>query len=162
MNKNLGLNSKIEKKLEENCFFILSESEILFKNDNQRISLNLNQIIDIRLIKNRDFTINIVFVVFAALFYFAVLHPLNIISIFQYLIVTLVAIFIIVMSCLKNYSYKLLINKNSYSYNEIMVSKKNLYYAKVLLSRFPSSSLLKNKVEQKFAFDYYHLDQHIA
>ena len=162
MDKNLASNTNTEKVLEENYFFILSESKIIFKNDNQRLSLHLDQISNIRLIKKRDFTVNIIVAVFSSFFYIIVLHPVNFNTIFQYLIAALLGIFVIVGSLTKNYSYKLLINKNNYDYNEIVVSKKNLYFAKIFLNKFPASSLTKNNAKQKFVFDYQNLEKHVA
>jgi hypothetical protein len=110
--------------------------------------MTLNQISNSRLIKKRDFTANIIVLVFSVLFYVMVLQPLYLSTKFESLILAL--ILISVVSCVENYSYRLLINKTNYDFNEITVSKKNLYFAGRFISKFADSALLKNKVKQGF------------
>ena len=141
---------KIEKILNNNSFFIISESNVIFKNCD--IIINLNQITNCRLIKKRDFTPNILVFVFSVLFYVITFEPLYLISTFESLILAL--ILIAVVSCIENYSYTLLINKTNYDFNEIIVSKANFHFATIFLSKFPSSTVLKSGVQQEFEFDY--------
>jgi hypothetical protein len=145
--------TKIEKTLEENSLFVISESKVTFKNCDTVI--NLNQILSSRLIKKRDFTANIMVLVFSGLFYVMIVQPLYLSTIFESLIVALILIY--VLSCIENYSYRLLINKNNYDFNEIIVSKENLPFAKIFLSKSTASTLLKTKVKQEFEFDYQNL-----
>ena len=147
--------TKIEKTLEENSFFVISESKVTFKNCDTVI--NLNQILNSRLIKKRDFTANIMVLVFSVLFYVMILQPLYLSTIFESLILAL--ILISVVSYVENYSYKLLINKTNYDFNEIIVSKKDLYFAGRFISKFTASTLLKTKVEKQFEFDYQSLKE---
>ncbi|MFV8359476.1 hypothetical protein [Flavobacterium sp. LS1P3] len=140
--------AKTEKTLEENSLFIISESKVTFKNCDTVI--NLNQILNSRIIKKRDFTANIMVLVFSVLFYVMIVQPLYLSTIFESLIVALILIY--VLSCVENYSYRLLINKTNYDFNEIIVSKKNLYFAGRFISKFPDSTLLKTKVEQEFDY----------
>jgi hypothetical protein len=141
--------TKIEKILEDNPLFVISESKVTFKNHHAVI--NLNQISNSRLIKKRDFTANIIVLVFAVLFYVMVLQPLYVFTVFESVILAL--ILISVVSCIENYSYRLLINKTNYDFNEIFVSKQNLHIAKIFLSKFPVSTILKIKVEHELEFD---------
>ncbi|MFH6970563.1 hypothetical protein [Flavobacterium petrolei] len=150
MSTNCITTTKTEKILEENSLFVISESKVIFKNCDTVI--NLNQISNSRLIKKRDFAANIIVLVFSVLFYVIILQPLYLSTIFESLILAL--ILISVVSCVENYSYKLLINKTNYDFNEIIVSKENLHFAKIFLSKFPASTLLKAKVKQEFEFDY--------
>ena len=76
------------------------------------------------------------------------LQPLYLSTIFESLILAL--ILISVVSCVENYSYRLLINKTNYDFNKIIVSKENLHFAKTFLSKFPASIILKTKVKQGF------------
>ncbi|MFE3846589.1 hypothetical protein ACFX5D_01230 [Flavobacterium sp. LB3P45] len=160
MTANCTNTTKSEKVLEENSFFIISESKVTFKNYHAVIILN--QISNTRLIKKRDFTANIIVLVFSVLFYVMVLQPLYLSTIVESLILAL--ILISVGSCIENYSYKLLINKTDYDFNEIIVSKKNLNFAKIFLSKFPAStlSLLKTGVKQECEFDYQDLKNEVA
>lgn len=162
MGKNLSSNNTIGSEIEENNFFILSESTIIFKNDNQRIKINLDQTTNVRLIKNRDFKINIIVILLAALFYLTVLQTINLDAIFQNFIVALLTISVIVNTLLRNYSYKLLINNKYNNYQEILVSKTNLYYAKIFLSKFSGTDVKKNKVNPTIAFNYQNIGQNIA
>ncbi|MFE3870042.1 hypothetical protein ACFX5F_02265 [Flavobacterium sp. ZS1P70] len=144
---------KIEKDLEENSLFVISESKVTFKNCDAVI--DLNQISNSRLIKKRDFTANIIVLVFAVFFYLMVLQPLYLSTTFESLILALILIFVV--SCIENYSYRLLINKTNYDFNEIFVSKENLHFAKIFLSKFPVSTILTTKVKQEF--DYQNLKE---
>ncbi|MFV8365061.1 hypothetical protein [Flavobacterium sp. XS1P27] len=140
--------TKIEKVLEENSLFVISESKVTFKNCDTVI--NLNQILNSRLIKKRDFTANIMVLVLSVLFYVMIVQPLYLSTIFESLILAIILIYVV--SCIENYSYRLLINKTNYDFNEIIVSKKNLYFAGRFISKFPDSTLLKTKVEQEFDY----------
>ena len=155
MSTNFTNTAKIEKVLEENSLFVISESKVTFKNCD--VVIDLNQISNSRLIKKRDFTANIMVLVFSVLFYVIILQPLYLSTIFESLILAL--ILISVVSYVENYSYKLLINKTNYDFNEIIVSKENLHFAKIFLSKFPASTLLKAKVKQEFEFDYQSLKE---
>lgn len=162
MGKNLSSNNTIGSEIEENNFFILSESTIIFKNDNQRIKINLDQTTNVRLIKNRDFKINIIVILLAALFYLTVLQTINLDAIFQNFIVALLTISVIVNTLLRNYSYQLLINNKYNNYQEILVSKTNLYYAEIFLSKFSGTAVKNNKVNLTIAFNYQNIGQNIA
>lgn len=147
---NCTTTTKIEKVLEENSLFIISESKVIFINTT--IVISLNQISNSRLIKNRDLSLNIIMLVFSALLYLMGLPSVNFDAIFQCLILGLILISLILAFCIKSYSYKLLINKNIYGFNEIIVNKKNLHFAGIFISKFPDSTILKTKVEQEFDY----------
>ena len=155
MSKNCLNITKTEKFLEENSFFVISEFQVTFKNCGTAI--NLNQISNSRLIKKRDFTANIIVFVFAVLFYVTTIQPLYLSTTFESLLLAL--ILISVVSSVENYSYILLINKTNYDFNEIIVSKANLHFATLFLSKFTVSTLLKSKIKQEFAFDYQNLKE---
>ena len=149
---------KNEKVLEENSFFTISESKVIFKN--YQAVIILNQISNVRLIKKRDFKANIIVLVFSVLFYVMVVSPLYLSTIFESIILAL--ILICLMCWIENYSYRLLINKMDYDFNEIIVGKKNLHFARVFLSKFPASTLLKTDVKQECEFNYQDLKKEVA
>lgn len=67
MSTNCTTTIKTEKILEENSLFVISDSKVTFKN--YHAIMTLNQISNSRLIKKRDFTANIIVLVFSVLFY---------------------------------------------------------------------------------------------
>ena len=155
MSTNFTNTTKIEKVLEENSLFVISESKVTFKNCD--VVIDLNQISNSRLIKKRDFTANIILLVFSVLFYEIFLQPLYLSTIFESLILALILISLV--SCVEKYSYRLLINKTNYDFNEIIVSEENLHFAKIFLSQFPVSTISKIKVKEEFEFDFQNLKE---
>lgn len=140
---------KTEIILEKNSLFEFSESKVTFRDCD--VVINLNQITNSRLVKKRNFTANIIVLVFSVLFYVMILKPLFLSTIFESLILALILIFVV--SCVENYSYRLLINKRNYDFNEIIVTKENLHFAKVFLTKFTAPTSLNDKQE----FEYQNL-----
>ncbi|MDI6031967.1 hypothetical protein QLS91_02665 [Flavobacterium sp. LB2P84] len=136
MNVNFVAANKTESILEENSFLIVFESKVIFKNDKERINLSLNHISNIRIIKNRDLTTNIIISIFSALFYLLAIPPVNDKIVFQLFFLVYVSILFIIFSRIKKYNYKLLINNGKFGFNEIIISENNLFYAKRFLAMF--------------------------
>lgn len=139
MNKNYSHPNRIEKILEENPFLILLESHVLIKNDKKRICVSLSQISNIRVVKNTDLTITILTFNFSALLYLLFLAPLNLHFAFHFLCFVILSFFIIISHSLKNYSYKLLINKGKFDFAEIAISKNNIGHAENFVIKFKKS-----------------------
>lgn len=136
MDVNFVAANKTENILEENPFFIAFESKVIFKNDKERINLPLNHISNIRIVKNRDLTTNIIISIFSALFYLIAIAPVNDKIVFQLFFLVYVSILFLIFSLIKKYNYKLLINNGKFGFNEIIISEKNLFYAKRFLAMF--------------------------
>ncbi|MDI6045021.1 hypothetical protein [Flavobacterium yafengii] len=136
MDVNFVAANKTENILEENSFFIAFESKVIFKNDKERINLSLNHISNIRIVKNRDLTTNIIISIFSALFYLIAIVPVNDKIVFQLLFLVYVSILFVIFSRIKKYNYKLLINNGKFGFNEIIISENNLFYAKRFLTMF--------------------------
>jgi Na+/glutamate symporter len=151
MNKNFSHSNRIEKILEENPFLILLESYVIIKNDKKRIRISLSQISNIRVVKNQDLTITILTCTFSALLYVLFLAPLNLHFAFQFLYFVILSFFIIISHSLKNYSYKLLINKGKFGFAEIAISKNNIRHAENFAVKFKKS--INSKMNNK-EFDY--------
>ncbi|TDD95056.1 hypothetical protein [Flavobacterium cellulosilyticum] len=141
MNESITIPSKIEKIVEENSLLILSESKVFIKNNDHRISISLSQISNVRVIKNRDYTFSILVLVFSSLFYILVLSPINMSFAFSFLYITL--IYIVITFLVKNYTYKLLINKGKFSFLEISISKRNSVHAESFATKFKNSDISK-------------------
>ncbi|MFV5693037.1 hypothetical protein ACM55K_13505 [Flavobacterium sp. LT1R49] len=141
MNKILSTPNKIEKVLEENAFLILLESHVLIKNGKERIRVSLSQISNIRIVRNRDLTVTIVVFAFSALLYLLFLAPLNLHFVFQFFYSILILFFIIISYSLKNYRYKLLINKGIFAFNEIAISKNNIVHAQNFAAKFKNNTI---------------------
>ncbi|MFV8391816.1 hypothetical protein [Flavobacterium sp. LB2P6] len=139
MNINFVTVNKAENILEENSFFIAFESKVILKNDKERINLSLNQISNIRIVKNRDLTAEIIISTFSTLFYLAAIDPVNDKIVFQLLFVVYVSFLLVIFSLIKSYKYKLLINHGKFCFNEIVVSECNLFYAKRFVSMFKTN-----------------------
>ena len=136
MNVNFVAANKTENILEENPFFIAFESKVIFKNDKERINLPLNHISNIRIVKNRDLTTNIIISILSALFYLIAIAPVNDKIVFQLFFLVYVSILFLIFSLIKKYNYKLLINNGKFGFNEIIISENNLFYAKRFLAMF--------------------------
>ena len=94
MNKNYAHSNSIEKVIEENPFLILLESHVIIKTDTERIRVSLNQISNIRVVRNRDLTVTILVFAFSALLYLLFLAPLHLHFAFLFLYVVLISFFI--------------------------------------------------------------------
>ncbi|MFV8337343.1 hypothetical protein ACNQF7_14855 [Flavobacterium sp. RSP29] len=151
MNKNFSHPNSIEEILEENPFLILLESHVIIKNDKERIYVSLSQILNIRVVKNRDSTVTILVFNFSALLYLLFLSPLNLHFAFQFLYLVFLSFSFIISSSLKNYNYKLLINKGKFAFNEISVSKNNIVHAENFAAKFKNNTISEMNNNE---FDY--------
>jgi hypothetical protein len=137
MHINFSTSNKTEKALEENPFLLILESKVIFKTDKDKIDIDLNQISNLRIIKNRNLTYNILIFLLTVYFYLSSELEstyLNFLS--ESLYVTLISILCVITFSIENYTYKLLINKGKFGFNEILISKKNIIHAKNFVSKF--------------------------
>jgi hypothetical protein len=139
--------NNFEKILEENRLYIILESKVIFINEKEKISFYLDQISGVRLVKKRDFTANIMLLVSLSLLYVYVLSPMNSISNFLKLIFIVTAV--IVACRIKKHSHKILINTANYGFNEILISEKNLSFARIFISKFSIDSKTAIKLEKE-------------
>lgn len=137
--------NNFEKILEENRLFIILESKVIFINDNEKISFYLDQISAVRLVKSRDFSANIMLLVSLSLLYILVLSTMN--SISDFLKLFFITTSVIVVCSLKKHSHRILINTGNYGFNEILISEKNLSFARIFISKFSINSKIVIKRE---------------
>lgn len=154
MNRNLQPLNKIEKTLEENPFLTILESAVIFKTYNDKIRISLNQISNVKIIKSRDTTPNFILLVFTAVFMLlskSIFQKLNFIN--ESLYIIFISILLVVTFSIKNFTYKLLINRGKIGFNEIRISKSNVFYAEKFVNKFENTNTLKvNKQESNFKF----------
>lgn len=144
MNENLTTSTKTEKNLEENSLFIMSESKVIFKNNTDTLSLNLNLISRARLVKNRDFTANVLVLLFLALFYFLEIAPMDLNFLFSLIYIALISFVFLISFLIKKHRYILLIHTSKFNFNEITISKKNIPYAENFIKQFTKDSVKDN------------------
>lgn len=145
---NYSTETKIETVTEENSLYVVSGSKVIFKNHDAIV--NLNQISNCRLVTNRNITTNVIQLVFSGLLLGLVLPLVESNILFQGITLTVIQLFIIVAFRKKYYSYKLLINKSGYCFNEISIDEENLHFAKLFLSKFPAFVATKNNRPAEF------------
>ena len=144
MSRSFETSNRTEKILEENPFFIISESTVIFKKDKNRIVICLDQISMVRIIKTRDTTPNILLLTITALHFLlskSTFLELNLI--FKFMNVSIIFILLVLFFSLKNYRYKLLINTNKTDFKRISLSKSNVVYAKNFVSKYERTNILK-------------------
>lgn len=154
MDKNYRLKEKTEKISEENPLFVILESIVIFKTCKSKMSFCLNQISNVRIIKNRDKAPNVLLLVVSALF-FVLSRSLfiNLNLVFQILYVVLIFIFLILIFSIKNFTYKLLINIGKSGFNEIPISKNDVYHARNFVNKFENKTNVKiHKKDTNFKF----------
>ena len=143
MNDNTN-QKRSQNVVQENPLYLVSESKLIFRNNYTII--NLSQISDIRLIKHRSFRLNITILALFYVLYIIVSPYLNFDRIL--LDITIGLIPLSVSFTIKRYSCKLLINVNNCNYNEIVVRKTNLSFAKILVDSFSPVISLPNDFSQ--------------
>lgn len=139
MDQNFNISNNIEKVVEENPLLILLESKVIIKNKRERIGINLSQISNVRLIKNRNLTLSVLVLVHFILFYFLVLSPMKFHFAFSLMFITILSILFVISFFIKNYTYKLLINQGKFGFNEITISKTNSIHAENFVSKFKNT-----------------------
>ena len=149
MIRNLQLSYTTENIIEENPFLTILESKVIFKTKYNNTVICLKQISNVRIIKNRDTTINIVVLLSIAFLYFlfkTIFQDLN--FVFKCLYVVANLILVILTLSIENFTYKLLINVDNLGFNEIPISKMNVVYAKNFISKLEKTSNFKDVIQE--------------
>lgn len=139
-------NDQTEKIIEQNALFLILESKVIFNTGREKVILHPNQITNVRLVKNRNYTLNILILVFLIVLFLKVEAFFNESILFYFLFLGAIVISGILTSHIKNHSYVMLINKGRFDYDEIFVSRKNGTYANDFVSEFKSVQSVLKKI----------------
>ncbi|WP_269685677.1 hypothetical protein [Flavobacterium lacustre] len=129
MDINLSNLYKFDNVLEGNTYFILTDSTVIVENKNNTAILNLNRISNVRIIKRRNYFRNFLVLSFLAFLYFFVISIFEMYSILLLSRVALLFFSVLAVSCIKKYSYKLLINSSDLTFKEFKIAKHNVFDA---------------------------------
>lgn len=129
MDINLSNLYKFDNVLEGNTYFILTDSTVIVENKNNTAILNLNRISNVRIIKRRNYFRNFLVLSFLAFLYFFVIPIFEMYSILLLSRVALLFFSVLAVSCIKKYSYKLLINSSDLTFKEFKIAKHNVFDA---------------------------------
>ena len=129
MDINLSNLYKFDNVLEGNTYFILTDSTVIVENKNNTAILNLNRISNVRIIKRRNYFRNFLVLSFLAFLYFFVISIFEMYSILLLSRVALLFFSVLAVSCIKKYSYKLLINSSDLTFKEFKIAKHNIFDA---------------------------------
>ena len=127
MDINLSNLYKFDNVLEGNTYFILTDSTVIVENKNNTAILNINRISNVRIIKRRNYFRNFLVLSFLAFLYFFVISIFEMYSILLLSRVALLLFSVLAVSCIKKYSYKLLINSSDLTFKEFKIAKHNVF-----------------------------------
>lgn len=121
--------ASFENSLDKKNLFFINDSTVVMEINGEKVSLYLDQITNVRVIKFRDLTLNIV-LFFSSLSFYLLggesFFFVNLVSI-------IISLFLFAMSIfLRRFSCKLLINNGNCGFYEFVMSKKNLLFAEHL------------------------------
>ena len=126
MDINLSNLYKFDNVLEGNTYFILTDSTVIVENKNNTAILNLNRISNVRIIKRRNYFRNFLVLSFLAFLYFFVISIFEMYSILLLSRVALLFFSVLAVSCIKKYSYKLLINSSDLTFKEFKIAQEEI------------------------------------
>ena len=115
-------------------FFTLQGSSVTLNNNGIPVQIPINQITNVRLIKQRNLALNVFAFLSSMLIFVSCLRAFTDNYYMQSLVAFIVFCLLVAAFCVKRYSYKLLINKGKGNYNELQLTKNNLTYAKYFMS----------------------------
>jgi hypothetical protein len=113
----------------DNSFFYMEGSHVFIVANGEKVNLNFDQITNVRLIKNRNLSLNLILFFVALLLYSYYILFFNNHFLIQVGLLILITSFIAASMFVKLFSYKLLVNKGVDGFNEFLVSKSNLPFA---------------------------------
>lgn len=142
LNNNVSF-EELTTKLDENPFFTLSNSLVIFHFKEEEIKFDLNLISNVKIVKKRVFLINVLLTAFGLFFY---LFIVEFFSIYLGLVFTpiIVLTIVLVSFSIKFFSYKLLIDNEHVGFKVLKISEKNLVYAQYFILIYK-----KNKMKNK-------------
>lgn len=129
---------KITAQFDSNAFFTIHDSQVIFHFKRDEIKVDLNLISNVRIIKKRVFFTNVVLSVLGLSFHNFIAEHFSIYSSFIFWPI-IIAVTVIASFSIKQFSYKLLINKGQIGFDELSVSGKNVIYAQYFMLIYKNS-----------------------
>lgn len=154
MDLSVFFTDKFKKDRNVKFFFTIVDSNITIQNKGEKIDLHLKQISNARIIKRRNMIPNILILISAFLASFLLLSSQHSENRFKDVFLILIILAVIASFSIKHYSYRLLINKNNYCFNEFSISKQNLSRAQSFVSMFKTNSTMTQFSNAKERYDY--------
>lgn len=137
------MNHKTINIFRQNNFIIYSDNKVIIKNNQELKEFYFSDISNVRILKKRNFYPNIILLnILLIIIFTSNLFHYNNGSLSSLFSIFWVSILFISSFFLKNYNYKLLINKGKYGFTEITLQKKNIQNANKFLDYFNSSQIL--------------------
>jgi hypothetical protein len=117
-------------------FFFIDDSVVVLGNNGEKVILNLSQITNIRIIKNRNLSLNLILLYLSVILCFITSQFLDKHISIQLTSSIGIALGILISIFVKRFSYKLLVNIGVGGFNEFLVTKGNLACAESFVSLF--------------------------
>lgn len=123
--------ASFENCLDKNPLFLIYDSTLVMVINGEKVNLEIDQITNIRVIKFRDLTLNVVLLFLSISFYIVGGERFFLVD----LVSITISLFLFAISIfLRRFSCKLLINKGNYGFCEFVISKNKLVFAEHLAS----------------------------
>jgi hypothetical protein len=154
MDQNFKTSNKTKKLVEENPLFTFLQDTVFFKTFIDQIGLEEDEISNVRIIKNRDTSPNILLMVLTTLF--CLLSKslfVDLTLVFKFLFIFGLFILLVLILFIKKFTYKLLINSGRSGFNEFPISKRNVPNATYFVNKFKNKDITEiKKLESQFKF----------
>lgn len=138
------MNHQKNNVFREKSFIIYSETKVIINTKKELFEFFLGDITNVRILKRRNLYPNIItFYLMLIVTSASILSIKKNDSIFIMMNIFFVFLLLIITFFLKNYKYKLLINKGKYGFSEIILQKENIQNANKFLNDFNSNKILK-------------------
>ena len=140
---------KLDHESSYRNIFSLSESHLEIENESNNFILD--KISNIRLLKNRNYSINILFLFSSSFIYYLAYISLNLVLLSNVLSIIMVIFSVIISVSIKHFDYVLLINMNHFEFRKIKINKKDVKYAENIVSSITDRFInKKNKYPLSF------------
>ena len=140
---------------ENNCtrgtFFTLQDSAVTLDNNGVPMRIPIKQITNVRLIKQRNFALNLFTFLSSLLIFFSCMQFFAKHDVIQGFLYFVIFCLLVVSFYVRRFTYKLLINKGRGEYSELQITKNKLACARYFMT------LVQDKMQQsnsKASFNY--------
>jgi hypothetical protein len=150
MNRTFTLKSRFNSNQTQNAFLTIEGSKLLVDNKGQVIKVNLNQITNVRIVKSRNLSLNILMVLFTVLFSYYLFSSNEIGILLQIILIAIIDGCVLLSLSLRMHSCKLLINVKGCSFHEVLLSKSTLFHANEFRDGFVNKNLIVDNMEEGY------------